>query len=115
MVSHSTNSLALTCQENGYVRVFDLISQKQVKSFQAHPDSISTILPLNASPYFVTGGCDGITKLWDIRKYQCVGEVKSHSRKYGEGVCSLSAHSRMPFIATSGADSTAKIYTIPVY
>jgi len=91
-----------------------LTTQKEVKAIQAHSDSVSSILALNSSPYFVTGGCEGVVKLWDIRKYLCVGEVQAHRKKYSEGVCSLAAHTRMPFIATSGADSTTKIYTISV-
>lgn len=114
VIVHPENSLALTCHENGYVRVFDLNSQKEVRAIQGHSGSISSILALNSSPYFATGGCEGAVKLWDARKYQSVGEVQAHGLKYGEGVCSLAAHSRMPFVATAGADSITKIYTISV-
>lgn len=113
VVVHSGNA-AFTCHENGYVRVFDLGALKEVKAVLSHSGSVASVLALNSGPYFVTGGCEGIVKLWDMRKYQCVGEVQAHRQKYSEGVCSLAAHARMPFVATSGADSTVKIYAIPV-
>jgi len=112
---YTSDSLAFSAHENGIVRAFDTTSLKQLKFIHAHSEGINSIITVsNHSSYLLTGGCDGYVKVWDIRKWGCVSEIQAHSKKYSDGVCSISVHTQMPFIATSGADGIAKIYTVQI-
>ena len=74
------------------------------------------IEPQNGALHIITGGHDGLIKIWDIRNYQCVAEVSSikngHQRKFDEGVMCLSAHPDAPFIASGGSDCVVNMYEV---
>ena len=41
-----------------------------------HAEGVSAMTNLKDGHYFMTGGYDGVVKCWDLRKYQCVTELK---------------------------------------
>lgn len=62
--------------------------------------------------YLVSGGHDGSLRCWDIRKYQCIYEIQAHRKKYNEGVLNVISHSDGNLLASGGADSVIKIFSV---
>jgi striatin 1/3/4 len=61
----------------------------------------------------ISGSHDGSVKVWDLRNYKTVGEVKAaHTKKYDEAVMCLTAHNNVPFFASGGADCLINIYEL---
>ena len=38
---------------------------------------------------FFSAGNDGSIKVWDIRKYECLGQIMGHKAKYGESTLTI--------------------------
>jgi WD40 repeat protein len=57
----------------------------------------------------VSCGQDGNVRVWDLRKYKCMGDLNVHVRKYDEGALCL-AESREGVVAVGGADGLVKLF-----
>lgn len=64
--------ISLTLEQVWYL----IIIVKQTKSISSHQEGTSTLIGLKNDNYIMTGGYDGIVKIWDLRKYQSIYEVK---------------------------------------
>lgn len=61
----------------------------------------------------ISGGHDGAVKVWDMRNFKSVAEIKNgHQKKYEEAVMCLTCHSSVPFFASGGADCLINIYEL---
>ena len=61
---------------------------------------------------FFTAGNDGVVKIWDARKYECLDQVTAHKAKYEEGALAVCGIASLNMIATGGADSAINLYEI---
>ncbi|RKP06276.1 WD40-repeat-containing domain protein [Thamnocephalis sphaerospora] len=107
---HPSSAIAMTAHEDRYLRFFDLGSGDCVKSIVAHADSVAALDADPSGNALVTGGHDCSVRLWDVRTYSCVQDILIHRRKLDEGVCCVRYHPSLPWLATSGADSTVKVF-----
>ncbi len=79
MAAHNTSEVAFAGMETGDVKVYDLRTGGLVKSLQeAHRGGVNAVeMDYVVSGYrFFTGGNDGLLKVWDMRKYECVSQVQ---------------------------------------
>lgn len=66
----------MTTSSDTTVRLFDLSTSAQVRSFQAHTDYVRTAAFVPSSPSLVfSGGYDGTVRLWDSRVQEGDGQV----------------------------------------
>lgn len=63
--------------EDGSVRVWDIQTQKVVKSFVAHRGIIWMLQFHPTRPILATSGDDGLVKLWDANSYELLREFKA--------------------------------------
>lgn len=110
VVVHGSLNLAITAHEDKFIKMTDISSGKVVRSFVAHPDSVSALAIDPNELYIASGGHDGSLRFWDVRKGIMVQEQAAHHRKFDEGVLSVAYHPTKTFVATSGADSVIKLY-----
>lgn len=101
-------SFIVSVHEDRYVRVFD--NNKMVHSFVGHGDSVSSVAMLPNGVEMMTSSHDGTIKQWDIRKWNCIVEYKSHLTKQDESIHCVAAHKSKMVAASGGADSLIKIY-----
>ena len=116
LAAHPSMNLISTAHENGTLNFFDFTANKVVKNIgDAHSDGISSVVFSNSGLHMITGCHNGSLKVWDVRTYKCVSELKeAHLRKYDEGVMCIATHQSMPFFATGGADSIINIFELYV-
>lgn len=65
--------------EDRFIRIFD--NNKMTHSFVGHTDSVSSLAMLSNGVEFMSSSHDGTVKQWDIRKWSCIIEHKSHLTK----------------------------------
>jgi len=107
--------LVVCGHEDGAIRVGDINQDKVVHTLeQAHQDGISSVQFSNSGLNLMTGALDGSLKVWDVRTYKLLSEVKAHDKKYDEGLLCICAHPGLPFAATGGADSLVKVFELYV-
>lgn len=63
--------------EDGSVRIWDIETQKVIKSFNAHRGLVWMIQYHPTRPIVATSGDDGFVKLWDVNNYQMIREWKA--------------------------------------
>ncbi|WP_442511556.1 WD40 repeat domain-containing serine/threonine protein kinase [Novipirellula sp. SH528] len=63
--------------EDGSVRIWDIETQKVVRSFSAHRGLVWMIQYHPTRPIVATSGDDGFVKLWDANTYQMIREWKA--------------------------------------
>lgn len=80
-------------------------------SMIAHLDSITSLSIDPTGLALVSGGHDCSIRFWDLTGSRtCLQEITSHRPKAGEGVLDVVYHPTLPFIASSGADGTVKVF-----
>lgn len=65
-ISHD-GRLCYSCQSDGYIVVWDVHNQKQVRQFQGHADGVSCIDSTSDGLQLWTGGLDKTVRCWDLR------------------------------------------------
>jgi len=112
VITHPTLPLVFTAHEDRYIRIFDLNTGVCTHSMQAHLDSVTSIDLDPAGLTLVSGGHDCSVRFWDILSTRtCVQEIATHRTKGGQGVFDVKYHPSLPFLASSGADGTVKLYS----
>jgi len=73
----------MSAHEDGCIRFFDLSSstnkqsnQKPIHTILAHDDSVTSLSYNSASSNLISISHDGNLKIWDLRNYSCVQEIK---------------------------------------
>lgn len=75
-----------------------------------HLDAVTCLAVDPSGLALVSGGHDCSLRFWDLSTRTCVQEVSSHRTKAGEGVTDVAFHPTLPFMASSGADGTVKLF-----
>lgn len=113
IIYNSSINLVISGHEDKEIKLFDINSNKCIKSFVGHTDSVSSLANTNNGYYLISGGHDGALRCWDIRKQQCLYDIPAHRKKYDEGVHFIAAHPVENMVASCGADSNIKIFVAP--
>ncbi|KJE91412.1 strn-prov protein [Capsaspora owczarzaki ATCC 30864] len=110
VVSHPTLPLLITANDDKTIQFFDATGGQCTHSMVAHLDSVSTVAIDHSGLFLLSGGHDSSLRLWDIAKKSCLQEIASHRKKFDEAVHHVLFHPTLPFVASSGADASVKIY-----
>jgi WD40 repeat protein len=94
----------LAASEDGCVYQIDSVSNRVVQKFQIGVDPISALSISNDGLNFLTGGADGVVKVWDRRKGKALAEVIAHRRKQNDAVSSLVYLKEQGCFVSGGAD-----------
>lgn len=78
----------------------------------AHLDAVTSLSIDRAGFSLVSGSHDCSIRFWDfINTRSCIQEIQNHREKAHEGVLEVVFHPALPFMASSGADGSVKLYT----
>jgi len=115
IVTHPTQSLALTAHVDQCVRYFDINKGSCVHTMRAHRDSVTSISIDPNGQYFVSSSHDQGVRFWDVSTRKIVQDLdphQTHAKKFDESVHSVVYHpsQSQAVIASGGADSVVKIY-----
>lgn len=61
-------------------------------------------------PNLPCSGHDGSLRFWTLDSKTCVQVILAHRKRYDESVYSVSCHLSLPYFASAGADSIAKVF-----
>ena len=113
IIYNNSINLVISGHEDKEIKLFDINSNKWIKSFVGHTDSVSALANANNGYYLISGGHDGALRCWDIRKQQWLYDIPAHRKKYDEGVHFIASHPIENMVASCGADSNIKIFVAP--
>ena len=116
----TTNSFKLLKEENllasvnedHTISIFDIRGSKLVKSFVAHSNPITAFDIDESSHILITGDSDGSTRLWDLQSLRCIQELSVHRKKFSDAILDIKIHSESQIVATAGADSTVRLFSL---
>ncbi|KAI9295720.1 WD40 repeat-like protein [Neoconidiobolus thromboides FSU 785] len=112
ILSHPTMPLLISGHEDKFIRFFDINSGKSIHSMVAHLDSVSSLDISSSNLTLVSGGHDASIRWWDLSNYSCIQEFSSHRSKSNQAVYSVKFHKSYPWLATAGADSIVKLFSV---
>jgi len=111
LLSHPNMNVLASAHEDNHIRIFDLNSNKVIQTIRAHNDSVTSLAFHKASSTMISSSHDGSVKIWDLKKYLCLQEIKDiHYKKYDEGIHTVTCHDSQPFFTTGGADGVVKMF-----
>jgi len=115
IVSHPSQSLALTGHVDQCVRYFDINKGSCVHVMRAHRDCVTSVSIDPTGQYFLSSSHDQGVRFWDVSTRKIVQDLdphQTHSKKFDESVHSVVYHPSLSqsVIASGGADSVVKIY-----
>jgi WD40 repeat protein/DNA-binding SARP family transcriptional activator len=96
----------VTGEYEGGVTVWDTGTLKQVRAFDAHPNSAIGGLAFGPDGMFVTSGGDGTAKVWDFDS----GEERATLRGHTAGLQHVAVAPDGSRVATASDDGTAKLW-----
>ena len=76
----------------------------------AHSDSCSAIDIHPNGLHIISGGHDGVVRVWDLRMHKEVASGTGHTKKYEEAVMCVAVNSKKPMFGSGGADCLVNIY-----
>ena len=59
-----------------------------LNQIEGHDDAVSCLTTLDNN-YFISGSHNGSIRVWDLRTFKFLNEIKCHNRKYDEGTLSV--------------------------
>lgn len=71
-----SQNLIITGHESRNVKVYDRRKAGKINEFVAHSDSVTGICVDHLSHHLFTCGHDGNVRVWDIRTYKCLNDLK---------------------------------------
>lgn len=97
-----------TASADKNLAIWDAESCKRIKKFSGHSSFVNSCFPARRGPdLIVSGGDDGLTKVWDLRMKGCVNEFPS---KYQ--ITAVSFNDTAEKVFSSGLDNQIKIWDL---
>lgn len=91
-----TQQFIFSGHESKVVRVYDIRKSLQIKEFIAHSDAVTGLNFDPATYQLITSGHDGNIRVWDIRTYKCMNDLKvaqfikqANRKKYDEAIFNI--------------------------
>eukprot|EP00127_Corallochytrium_limacisporum_P007029 Clim_evm37s240 gene=Clim_evmTU37s240 len=118
-VNHSLPSLLATACHDHSWRLFDVERSEEVLHQEGHSAPVYNVTFAQSHPALLaSAGFDGFPRLWDLRSGHCVwvlgqrttNTVDPHA--HTDMVLGLSISPGLTFVATGGADNTAKLWDV---
>ncbi|KAJ9065437.1 1,2-dihydroxy-3-keto-5-methylthiopentene dioxygenase [Entomophthora muscae] len=112
LLAHPTLPVMVSGHEDRYIRLFDINTGECSHSMIAHVGPISSLDINAAGNSLVSGAHDASIRWWDLSNNSCVQEFSSHMSKSSESVFGVKFHPRYPWLASCGADSIVKLFSV---
>ncbi len=98
----------VTCHENAPLALFDLASNRKIRSLRIHP-GVATVVELSPDATMVaSGGSDRILRLWNLESGECETVLEGH----GAFISALAWHPTEPLLVSASADGTARVWNL---
>ncbi len=103
---HPNSHVLATGHDDGRVCYWDLDSQKLVTTFDAHPDSVSSLAFRPDGKALVSSGEDKAIVLWDLENATKLGTFEGHKDRIPE----MAWHTDGKTLVSAGWDTTARVW-----
>lgn len=90
----------------GEIRVWDVASSKEVRSFGDHTDVVQGIAIATDNQRVVSVSADKMVKIWEIN----TGKILQTLRDHSDAVLAVAFHPGGKYMVTCGADKSAKVW-----
>ncbi|XP_068607553.1 striatin-like [Brachionichthys hirsutus] len=110
VLSHPTQPISITAQEDRHIQFFDNNTGKPVHSMVAHLDAVTSLAADPNGLYLMSGSHDCSVRLWDMESKTCVQEFTAHRKKFHESIHDVAFHPGEGYIGSAGADALAKVF-----
>lgn len=110
-ISPNGDWIALACEEQGQLLVWEWQSETYIMKQQGHSSSISMLCYSPDGLYIATGGEDGKVKLWNTVSGFCFVTFDAHT----SGVTSVKFASHGKFVISSSLDGTVRAHDMTRY
>lgn len=84
-----SQNLIFVGHESRNVRMHDVRKSYQIHEFVAHSDSVTGICYDPMTNQLFTSGHDGNIRIWDIRTFKCLSDLKANRKKYDESIFNI--------------------------
>ena len=93
--------------------ISDVAKPQCVATLQGHQEQLAKVLWINAGLQLLTAGLDGVVKLWNLKKQQCVTTFQMHSDKVWtvDAIENIENGANSLELITGGADSTLRLWS----
>ena len=109
-INNHTSELAVASGDCG-IRVFDLISQEEKKSFIAHKLSANKVCYSPDGKLLLTGGRDAHLNIWETENYTCRKSIPAHNF----AIYDICFSPKGNLFATASRDKTIKIWNAETF
>jgi WD40 repeat protein len=77
LIAHATMEVGIAGFDGGAIQMHDLKSGAVIKSMSGHQGGVNAldIDRGQSGNKLFSGGNDGLVKVWDLRKYECLEEI----------------------------------------
>ncbi|NXC49420.1 STRN4 protein, partial [Penelope pileata] len=110
VVSHPSQPLSITANDDRGIRFLDNRTGKVVHSMVAHLDAVTCLAVDPNGVFLMSGSHDCSLRLWHLSQRTCVQELTAHRRKHDEAVHAVAFHPSRALSASAGADALAKVF-----
>jgi len=89
---------------DGNIYLLDSLSNRVVQKFEGHTQNCTALAISQDGNHFISGGNDGLVKVWDRRKGKVLAEAQSHRRSQEGVINSLIFMKNQECVLSGGAD-----------
>ncbi|KAK7602549.1 hypothetical protein V9T40_008138 [Parthenolecanium corni] len=103
--------IAIGCENQGQLMVWEWQSQTYVLKQQAHASGISCLTYSNDGSFIATGGVDAKIKVWNVESGFCFVTFSDHS----SGISDLKFSNNRKFVVSASVDGTVRTFDMHRY
>ena len=106
-LAFSPDGRTVACgHDDGYVRLWDVRSQRQIGELPAHADAVSAIQFSSAGDRIATAGEDRVVQVWDAHSHKLLATLKSHTDR----IPALAWSPDGSLLVSAGWDTSARVW-----
>ncbi len=106
-LAFSPDGRTVACgHDDGYVRLWDVRSQRQVGEIAAHPDAVSALCFSSKGDRIASAGEDRVVQVWDADTHKSLATLKSHTDR----IPALAWAPDDNLLVSAGWDTSARVW-----
>ncbi|CAL5984405.1 Pentapeptide_repeats-containing protein [Hexamita inflata] len=110
-VEYSNDGSMITCCSGNNVHLYSSRSNKLIKTFEGHTDSVNTVVFSQDDKYVLSGGDDKVVKVWDVQEQNLFKTIDVHTNSIHQIVF----NKNYSCFGTASDDKTIKLWNAQTY
>jgi len=106
-LAFSPDGRTVACgHDDGFVRIWDVLSQRQIGELPAHADAVSAIQFSAAGDRIATAGEDRVVQVWNAESHKLLATLRSHTDR----IPALAWSPDGSLLVSAGWDTSARVW-----